>query len=82
MICYPRPIDSAAFYLGRNDLRSYRSKQTPELVQFMRERPTTVVLFGHRHSLQQLKEVLPPGLRMTHEEPMGLCHMAVVSRID
>src|SRR5262249_12132110 len=69
VICYPRPIDSAAFYLGRNDLRSYRSKQTPELVQFMRERPTTVVLFGHRHSLQQLKEVLPPGLRMTHEEP-------------
>ena len=82
VICYPRPIDSAAFYLGRNDLRSYRSKQTPELVQFMQERPTTVVLFGHRHSLQQLKEILPPGLRMTREEPMGLCHMAVVSRID
>ena len=48
----------------------------------MQDRPTTVVLFGHRHSLQQLKEVLPPGLRMTREEPMGLCHMAVVSRID
>jgi 4-amino-4-deoxy-L-arabinose transferase-like glycosyltransferase len=80
VICYPRPIDSAAFYLGRNDLRSYRSKETPELIRFMQDRPVTVVLFAHRHSLQQLREVLPPGLGMIRTAPMGLCHMAVVSR--
>jgi len=82
VVCYPRPVDSMAFYLGRNDLRSYRSKETPDLVRFLQDRPRTVVLFGHRHSLQQLKEVLPPGLSMTRTEPMGLCHMAVVSRLE
>jgi hypothetical protein len=80
VVCYPRPVDSMAFYLDRNDLRSYRSKETPDLVRFLLDRPTTVVLFGHRHSLQQLKEILPPGLSMIRIEPMGLCHMAVVRR--
>lgn len=81
VVCYPRPVDSMAFYLDRNDLRSYRSKETPNLVRFLQDQPMTVVLFGHRHSLQQLKEILPPELRMTRTEPMGLCHMAVVKRV-
>ena len=28
VVCYPRNCDSVAFYLKRDDLRSYRSKET------------------------------------------------------
>jgi 4-amino-4-deoxy-L-arabinose transferase-like glycosyltransferase len=80
VICYPRPIDSVAFYLGRNDFRSYRSKQMPDLLHFLEKQPTTVVLFAHRHSLKQLEEVLPAGLCVTHTGPLGLCDLAVVQR--
>ena len=80
VICYPRPIDSVAFYLKRNDLRSYRSKQMPDLLHFLEKQPTTVVLFAHRHSLKQLQEVLPAGLCVMHTGPLGLCDLAVVQR--
>jgi 4-amino-4-deoxy-L-arabinose transferase-like glycosyltransferase len=80
VICYPRPIDSVAFYLKRNDLRSYRSKQMPSLLHFLEKQPTTVVLFSHRHCLKQLQEVLPAGLCMTRTGPLGLCDLAVVQR--
>jgi hypothetical protein len=80
VVCYPRPLDSVAFYLRRNDLRHYRSKETPELLQFLEKQPTTVVLFSHRHSLKQLREVLPPHLRLARTAPLGLCSMAVVCR--
>jgi 4-amino-4-deoxy-L-arabinose transferase-like glycosyltransferase len=80
VVCYPRSLDSVAFYLGRDDLRSYRSKKTPELVNFLRTQPRTVVLFSHRHSLQQLADALPPGLRVSRSTALGLCAMAVIER--
>jgi hypothetical protein len=80
VICYPRPLDSVAFYLKRNDLRSYRSKQMPDLLHFLEKQPTTVVLFSHRHCLKQLQEVLPAGLCITCTGPLGLCDLAVVQR--
>jgi 4-amino-4-deoxy-L-arabinose transferase-like glycosyltransferase len=82
VVCYPRPIDSVAFYLGRNDLRNYRSKETPLLVQHLEAKPRTVVLFSHRHSLKQLRDVLPPHMRMVRETKLGLCDMAIVERDD
>jgi len=80
VICYPRPIDSVAFYVKRNDLRSYRSKQMPDMLHFLEKQPTTVVLFSHRHSLKVLQEVLPAGLCVTRTGPLGLCDLAVVQR--
>ncbi len=80
VVCYPRNQDSVAFYAGRSDFQTYRSKDTPELVQELLKRPRTVVLFGHRHSLRQLKEVLPAPLRMVGEEKMGPCDMAIIER--
>jgi 4-amino-4-deoxy-L-arabinose transferase-like glycosyltransferase len=80
VVCYPRQIDSVSFYLGRDDLRCYRSKVTDELVTDLQNNPRTVVLFSHRHSLEQLRNALPPGLEMTHTGPLGLCSLAVVEQ--
>lgn len=90
VICYPRPCDSVGFYLKRDDLRNYRSKETPAMVQELLLQPRTVILFTHRHSLEGLREVLPPQLRLTGETPLSgslrsmtkaeMCYMAIVER--
>jgi hypothetical protein len=89
LVCYPRPADSVAFYLGRDDLKNYRSKQTPALIAFLQEQPRTILLCTHRHSLKTLRPVLPPDLEVTREEnlfgsapfgPGGECQMAVVEQ--
>jgi 4-amino-4-deoxy-L-arabinose transferase-like glycosyltransferase len=80
VVCYPRSVDSVAFYLGRDDFRSYRSKETPSLVEFLRARPRVAVLCSHRHSLEQLVQTLPPELGVVRTAPLGPCAMAVVER--
>lgn len=65
--CYPRNCDSAAFYLGRDDLTPTRSKFVHLLVQDLLSRDRTVVLFTHNHSLAALKPALPPDLRIARE---------------
>jgi hypothetical protein len=64
VICFPRSCDSVSFYLNRSDLRTTRSKNSQELVDMLYERPRTVVLFTHRHSLDALKYVLPRDLKI------------------
>jgi hypothetical protein len=78
VVCYPRSVDSVAFYLRRDDFRSYRSKETPSLVAFLRAQTRVAVLFSHRHSLAQLIQVLPPELAVVKSGSLGLCAMAVV----
>jgi hypothetical protein len=89
VICYPRNCDSVAFYLGRDDLRSFRSKQTPAMIRYLLGQPRAVILFTHRHSLEALRQVLPPELRLVDETPLcasaklgpeGMCYLAVVER--
>lgn len=82
VVCYPRPIDSVAFYLKREDFRSYRSKETPALLHYLEDNPTTVVLFSHRHSLKQLSDALPKSHYLSRTSKLGLCDMAVVQRKD
>ncbi|MFM7151513.1 MAG: hypothetical protein ACKO23_16935, partial [Gemmataceae bacterium] len=72
LVCYPRNCDSIAFYLGRSDLRNYRSKEIEELRYLVRTQPRTVILCTHRHSLQGLKQLLPPEVRVVQERRMGL----------
>ncbi len=81
VFCFPRNVDSAAFYLGRADFRTFRSKQLDELVQALDERPRSVILFGHRNSPETLKRNLPPHLRLVERKPLGLCEMAVIERM-
>jgi 4-amino-4-deoxy-L-arabinose transferase-like glycosyltransferase len=64
VVCYPRNCDSVAFYTGRDDLHSARSKEVNSLVRDLLSRPRTVVLFTHRHSLEALKYAMPPDLRV------------------
>jgi 4-amino-4-deoxy-L-arabinose transferase-like glycosyltransferase len=89
VVCYPRNCDSVSFYLGRADLRIYRSKETPNLLHYLERQPRVVVLFTHRNSLETLRQVLPAHLRLTDEKPLfgsarrgreGLCYLAVVQR--
>jgi hypothetical protein len=72
VLCYPRNCDSVAFYIGRDDLRCFRSKQTHLLVYDMQQRPRTVLLLTHRHSLDGLRHALTPDLRITEVRHFGL----------
>lgn len=80
VVGFPRNVDSLAFYLGRSDFRSYRSKELAQLLEFLDREPRVVVLFGHRNSLETLRLRLPPHLHVTRAAPMGLCDMAVIER--
>jgi hypothetical protein len=72
IVCYPRNCDSVAFYLGREDMLNFRSKETPEFVRWAKARPETVVLFTHRHSAQGLGLVLEAsGMRLADLTPLS-----------
>ena len=72
VICFPRGCDSVSFYLGRDDLRSFREKQLVSLLDALHERPRTVVLCTHRHTLTGLRAALPADLRVIHAVHFGL----------
>jgi 4-amino-4-deoxy-L-arabinose transferase-like glycosyltransferase len=72
VVCYPRNCDSVAFYLGRDDLRNYRSKEIEELRTLVRQQPRTVILCTHRHSLRGLRELLPPEVCVVDTVHLGL----------
>ena len=65
MYCFPRNVDSVAFYTDRDDLKSCRTRVSQELVEELIRRDRSVVLFTHRHSLDTFKQVLPPQLKVT-----------------
>jgi 4-amino-4-deoxy-L-arabinose transferase-like glycosyltransferase len=72
VVCYPRNCDSVAFYLGRADLRAYRSKEIEGLRSEVRRQPRTVILCTHRHALHGLRELLPPEVSVVDEVRLGL----------
>jgi hypothetical protein len=78
VVCYPRTCDSVAFYLGRDDLRNYRSKEIEDLRYLVRTNPRTVILCTHRHSLHALKELLPPDVQIVDTVHFGLPDLPVV----
>jgi len=80
VLCFPRNVDSVAFYVGRSDFRTYRSKDIDELIDVLDMYPRCVVLFGHRNSPETLALRLPARLRMIDRRPMGLCESAVIVR--
>lgn len=82
VVCFPRSVDSVAFMTGRNDFKTFRSKDVASCVDELKKAPRTVVLFGHRNSPKSLALQLPANLRMVERRPMGLCEMAVIERID
>lgn len=64
VICFPRSCDSVAFYLGRDDLRATRSKDSAGFMQELLQNKRTVVLFTHRHSWESVRYTFPPELRV------------------
>lgn len=75
IVCFPRSCDSVAFYLGRDDLRCYRSKEVEGLRRQVRLNPRTVILCTHRHSLRGLKQLLPPEVRVVDEVRLQLTEL-------
>ncbi|HZY90018.1 MAG TPA: glycosyltransferase family 39 protein [Gemmataceae bacterium] len=80
VVCYPRNCDSVAFYLGRDDLRAYRSKEIEDLRALVRARPRTVILCTHRHSLQGLRQLLPPDVCVVDEVRLELANLPGVPK--
>ena len=64
MFCFPRNVDSVAFYTDRDDLKSCRTKFSQELVEALIKEERAVVLFTHRDSLETFRQVLPPQLKV------------------
>jgi 4-amino-4-deoxy-L-arabinose transferase-like glycosyltransferase len=79
--CFSRGVDSVAFYLGRSDFHTFHSRERGRLLEFLDRHDHVVLLFSHRHSLDTLRQLLPPHLRMTETAPMGPCEIALVERI-
>ena len=75
VVCYPRDCDSVSFYLQRDDLRNYRSKEIEDLRALVRANPRTVILCTHRHSLKGLKQLLPPEMCVVESVHLGLADM-------
>lgn len=80
VLCFPRHVNSVAFYLGRCDFRTYRSKNLDLLLQELDKNERTIVLFGHRNSLATLRHFLPPHLHVARSAPMGLTDVALIER--
>ncbi len=80
VVCYSRPCDSVGFYLAREDVHNFRSKEVPieELRSMVRLNPRTVILCTHRHSLQGLRELLPPEVHIVDVVHLGLPDLPVV----
>ena len=72
VVCYPRECNAVAFYLGREDLKNYRSKEFDEFRDVLLSRKKTVVLCTHRHALQGLKQLLPDELQVMQEYRLNL----------
>lgn len=80
VVCYPRNCDSLAFSLQRADFLNFRSAEIEELRTFVRSRPRTLILCTHRHSLQGLKQLLPPEIKVVKEIRFGLQPIQGISR--
>ncbi|MGF1581971.1 MAG: ArnT family glycosyltransferase [Gemmataceae bacterium] len=80
LVGYPRTVDSMAFYMKRDDIPHFRSKYTPKLLRYLNQRKKVVVFFGHRHSMKQLENLLPPKLKMVERYPLGLYNAALIVR--
>jgi Dolichyl-phosphate-mannose-protein mannosyltransferase len=80
VFCFPRHVDSAAFYLDRTDLQVWRSKDLGDMFRAMDAYQRSVILFGHRNSKTVLTENLPPHFRVVHVGKLGLCSVAVIER--
>ncbi len=72
VICYPRSAHAISFYLAREDMPNYRSKEVRALCVRLKASPRTVVLLTHRHSLRGLAQALPPELRVVETTHFGL----------
>jgi 4-amino-4-deoxy-L-arabinose transferase-like glycosyltransferase len=71
VVCYPRNCDSVAFYAGRDDFRSFRTKERADLLRFLEGYPRSVLLFTHRSSPEGLRAILPPHMRLTNLVPVS-----------
>ncbi len=80
VVCYPRDCNAVAFYLGRADVRSYRSKEIEDLRELVRTRPRVVILCTHRSSFEGLQQLLPPEVKVVEHARLDLADLPGVPR--
>ena len=67
LVAYPRSCHAISWRLNRADIQNFRSKDFDAFRADILSRPRTVVLCTHRHSLQGLKQLLPPFVKVSKE---------------
>jgi hypothetical protein len=60
--CYPHHWDSIGYYLQRDDVRVYDRGSRKRLAADLQERPATLVFVKTGKALNELLEILPPGV--------------------
>jgi len=71
VVCYPRPCDGAAFYLGLDHLTSFAEEHRDILVQQLASRPVTILFARSGQNLEELLRALPPGMTFTELDRRG-----------
>lgn len=79
LVAYPRPCHSVSWKLSRADIRHFRSKDFDAFRADILSRPRTVVLCTHRHSLEGLKQLLPPFVKVSREIRCDIPHLPLVA---
>jgi len=72
VVSYPRPCHAVAFAFDRPDLPNYRSKDIEELRTLVRTQKRTIILCTHRHSVEGLRQLLPPEVQIVYTERFAL----------
>ena len=78
LVAYPRPCHSISWQLNKADIRHFRSKDFDAFRADILSRPRTVVLCTHRHSLEGLKQLLPPFVKVSREIRCAIPHLPLV----
>jgi 4-amino-4-deoxy-L-arabinose transferase-like glycosyltransferase len=75
VLCYPHIWDGVSFYLQRNDVQVYHSKQLKELVSALQEQPQSLVVIKEDASLDRFLEALPKSMEFvpcTRQHPVAV----------
>ena len=67
--------NDGGIFVGRGAGADWNRDQCPTA------RSKDAVELSHRHSIDTLRVLLPPHLRMTRTAPLGPCEMAIIERV-
>jgi 4-amino-4-deoxy-L-arabinose transferase-like glycosyltransferase len=78
VVCYPHRWDSVSFYLRRNDVRVFSSRQRDELMALLRREPGTLLVVKSDDSLKTVLRDLPALLEFVPQGRTGTVTVGLV----